>query len=53
MFRPVSKAVTERKKLILFEDILPSFKSEVIMPGSTDLADVLWVALSGQIITVC
>jgi aminobenzoyl-glutamate utilization protein B len=48
-----SKAVAELKKQVLFEDILPPFKSEVILPGSTDVGDVSWVAPTGQIITTC
>jgi aminobenzoyl-glutamate utilization protein B len=48
-----SKAVAELKKVVLFEDILPPFKSEVILPGSTDVGDVSWVVPTGQIFTTC
>jgi aminobenzoyl-glutamate utilization protein B len=48
-----SKAVAELKKQVLFEDILPPFKSEVVLPGSTDVGDVSWVTPTGQIITTC
>jgi aminobenzoyl-glutamate utilization protein B len=48
-----SKAVAELKKMVLFEDVLPPFKSEVILPGSTDVGDVSWVAPTGQIFTTC
>jgi aminobenzoyl-glutamate utilization protein B len=48
-----SKAVSELKKQVLFEEILPPFKSEVILPGSTDVGDVSWVAPTGQIFTTC
>jgi aminobenzoyl-glutamate utilization protein B len=48
-----SKAVAELKKIALFEDILPPFKSEVILPGSTDVGDVSWVVPTGQIFTTC
>lgn len=48
-----AKDVTELKKQVLFEDILPPFKSEIIMPGSTDVGDVSWVAPTGQILTAC
>lgn len=48
-----SNKVAELKKIVLFEDILPPFKSEVILPGSTDVGDVSWVAPTGQIFTTC
>lgn len=48
-----AKDVAELKKQVLFEDILPPFKSEIIMPGSTDVGDVSWVAPTGQILTAC
>lgn len=48
-----SKAVAELKKQVLFEEILPPFKSEVVQPGSTDVGDVSWAAPTGQIFTAC
>jgi aminobenzoyl-glutamate utilization protein B len=48
-----SKAVSELKKIVLYEDVLPPFKSEIVLPGSTDVGDVSWVAPTGQIITTC
>ncbi len=48
-----SKAVAELKKQDLFEDILPPFKSEIVLPGSTDVGDVSWVTPTGQIFTTC
>jgi aminobenzoyl-glutamate utilization protein B len=48
-----SKAVAELKKQVLFEDVLPPFRSEVVLPGSTDVGDVSWVTPTGQIITTC
>ena len=48
-----SKAVAALKDTVLFEDILPPFKSEVVLPGSTDVGDVSWVAPTGQIFTTC
>jgi len=48
-----SKAVAQLKKIVLFEDVLPPFKSEVIQPGSTDVGDVSWVVPTGQIFTAC
>jgi aminobenzoyl-glutamate utilization protein B len=49
----VSKAVAALKDTVLFEEILPPFKSEVILPGSTDVGDVSWVVPTGQIFTAC
>ena len=48
-----SKAVAALKNIVLFEDILPPFKSEIVLPGSTDVGDVSWVVPTGQIITAC
>ena len=48
-----SKAVAALKDTVLFEDILPPFKSEVVLPGSTDVGDVSWVTPTGQIFTTC
>ena len=48
-----SKAVAALKDIVLFEDILPPFKSEIVLPGSTDVGDVSWVVPTGQIITTC
>jgi aminobenzoyl-glutamate utilization protein B len=48
-----SKAVAALKNQVLFEDVLPPNKAEVILPGSTDVGDVSWVAPTGQIFTTC
>jgi aminobenzoyl-glutamate utilization protein B len=48
-----SKDVAALKDKALFEEILPPNKSEVILPGSTDVGDVSWVAPTGQIFTAC
>ena len=48
-----SKAVAELKKQVLFEEILPPNKAEVVLPGSTDVGDVSWVVPTGQIFTTC
>lgn len=45
--------VAKLKGQVLFEGILPPFKSDVIMPGSTDVGDVSWVAPTAQILTAC
>ena len=38
---------------ILSESILPPFKRDIAMPGSTDVGDVSWVVPTGQFMTVC
>jgi aminobenzoyl-glutamate utilization protein B len=48
-----SKAVASLKEIALFEEVLPPFKSEIVLPGSTDVGDVSWVAPTGQIFTAC
>lgn len=48
-----SKAVAALKGIVLYEDILPPFKSEIVLPGSTDVGDVSWVVPTGQIFTTC
>jgi aminobenzoyl-glutamate utilization protein B len=45
--------VANLKGQVLYEDILPFHKSDMIMPGSTDVGDVSWVAPTGQIVTTC
>ena len=47
------EAVAALKDKVLFEEILPPFKSEVVLPGSTDVGDVSWVVPTGQIVTTC
>lgn len=48
-----SIAVAALKDIVLYEDILPPFKSEIVLPGSTDVGDVSWVVPTGQIFTTC
>ncbi|MEW6086068.1 MAG: M20 family metallopeptidase [Chloroflexota bacterium] len=48
-----SQAVAALKDTVLFEDILPPFRSETIQPGSTDVGDVSWVCPTGQVLTAC
>jgi aminobenzoyl-glutamate utilization protein B len=48
-----SKAVAKLKKQVLFEEVLPPFKTDVILPGSTDVGDVSWETATGQIFTTC
>lgn len=45
--------IAELKKQVLHEDILPPYRSENILPGSTDVGDVSWVTPTGQIVTAC
>jgi len=37
----------------LFEGVLPAFKKDVTLPGSSDVGDVSWVTPTGQIMTTC
>lgn len=48
-----SKDVAALKDIVLYEDILSPFKSEVVLPGSSDVGDVSWVVPTGQIVTAC
>lgn len=48
-----SDDVAKLKDTVLFEEVLPPFKSEIIQPGSTDVGDVSWVVPTGQIQTAC
>jgi aminobenzoyl-glutamate utilization protein B len=41
------------KETLLFEGVLPAFKKDIAMPGSTDVGDVSWVTPTGQIMTTC
>jgi aminobenzoyl-glutamate utilization protein B len=54
MLGPAGKQMLKAmKEAVLFEDILPAFKKDVAMPGSTDVGDVSWVTPTGQIVTTC
>ncbi len=48
-----AEAVSAMKGTLLYEGVLPPFKTEIVQPGSTDVGDVSWVAPTGQIVTVC
>ena len=48
-----ARDVASLKDKVLYEEILPPNKSEVVLPGSTDVGDVSWVVPTGQIITTC
>jgi aminobenzoyl-glutamate utilization protein B len=45
--------IAAMQKTVLHEGVLPSYKPELIQPGSTDVGDVSWVAPTGQITTAC
>ena len=48
-----SNDVAALKEKVLYEEILPPNKMEVVLPGSTDVGDVSWVSPTGQIFTTC
>jgi aminobenzoyl-glutamate utilization protein B len=48
-----AKIVAELKDTVLVEQIMPQPKTDVVMPGSTDVADVSWVTPTGQIGATC
>jgi aminobenzoyl-glutamate utilization protein B len=45
--------VAAAKEDLLFDSILPAFKKDIAMPGSSDVGDVSWVTPTGQIMTTC
>lgn len=45
--------IAAMKMTVLHEGVLPSYKPELIQPGSTDVGDVSWVTPTGQITTAC
>ncbi len=47
------KEISRLKTKVLFEEIIPPYRSDIISPGSTDVGDVSWVAPTGQIVTTC
>ena len=47
------KIIAAAKDDFLFEKILPSFKKNIPLPGSSDVGDVSWVTPTGQIMTAC
>jgi aminobenzoyl-glutamate utilization protein B len=38
---------------LLVEAVMPEYRSETVLPGSTDVGDVSWVSPTGQFTTVC
>jgi aminobenzoyl-glutamate utilization protein B len=47
------KIIAAAKDDLLFEKILPPFKEDIPLPGSSDVGDVSWVIPTGQIMTSC
>jgi len=47
------QAFKQMQNSLLYEGILPPFKKDVTMPGSSDVGDVSWVTPTGQIMTTC
>jgi aminobenzoyl-glutamate utilization protein B len=45
--------IAAAKKDIIFERILPIFRMDSPLPGSSDVGDVSWVVPTGQISTTC
>jgi aminobenzoyl-glutamate utilization protein B len=46
-------AIAALKGRVLHESVLPSYRSEIVQPGSTDVGDVSWVVPTGQVVTAC
>jgi aminobenzoyl-glutamate utilization protein B len=54
MLGPDAKPMLDAlKETLLFEGVLPNVKTDLILPGSTDVGDVSWVTPTGQITTAC
>ncbi len=49
----VKKMMASAMKNMLMEQVLPAFKKDIAMPGSSDVGDVSWVIPTGQIMTTC
>ncbi len=45
--------IASMKKTALHEGVLPSYTPDAVLPASTDVGDVSWVAATGQIMTAC
>lgn len=41
------------KYTLIHDGVLPSYKADIVQPGSTDVGDVSWVVPTGQITTAC
>ena len=41
------------KESLLVEGVIPAFKKDIALPGSTDVGDVSWITPTGQIMTTC
>jgi aminobenzoyl-glutamate utilization protein B len=49
----VKQLLANAKEVLLLEGVIPAFKKEIAMPGSSDVGDVSWVTPTGQIMTTC
>ncbi|MDY7078638.1 MAG: M20 family metallopeptidase [Chloroflexota bacterium] len=49
----IAQMLAAMKEVVLVEGILPAFKKDIVMPGSSDVGDVSWVTPTGQIMTTC
>jgi len=49
----VKQLLANAKEALLLEVIMPAFKKDIALPGSTDVGDVSWVTPTGQIMTTC
>jgi aminobenzoyl-glutamate utilization protein B len=49
----VNQMLAAMKVALLFEGVLPAFKKDIAIPGSSDVGDVSWVTPTGQIMTTC
>jgi aminobenzoyl-glutamate utilization protein B len=49
----VKQLLANAKETLLVEGVMPAFKKDIALPGSTDVGDVSWVTPTGQIMTTC
>ncbi len=47
------KEIAALKDKVLFDGVLPPYRSDIVQPGSTDVGDVSWAAPTGQVVTTC
>jgi aminobenzoyl-glutamate utilization protein B len=49
----IKPILAKAKEALLMEGVMPAFKKDITLPGSTDVGDVSWVTPTGQIMTTC
>ena len=49
----VKALMANARETLLLEGVLPAFKGDIVMSGSSDVGDVSWVTPTGQIMTTC